>query len=218
MTEDAIEIPYDRGALPGLLVRPDGARWLYVLAHGAGAGMRHAFMRDIAMALASRSIATMRWELPYMAAGRSRPDSPAVAEAAVAAAVLRAQSFELPIVAGGKSFGGRMTSTAASHHLIDAARAIVFLGFPLHPAKQPAITRAAHLRDVAQPMLFVQGTRDALAEASLLKPVVSALPHATLVEIDGADHGFAVPARRRGDDILGEIATHVAGWLDALPH
>jgi predicted alpha/beta-hydrolase family hydrolase len=121
----------------------------------------------------------------------------------------------LPVIAGGKSFGGRMTSQAAAHDGI-AARAIVFLGFPLHPAKQPGTSRAAHLAQVPQPMLFVQGTRDALATPALLAPIVASLPRATLVEIDGADHGFAVPARRRGDDILGSIADSVARWLAAL--
>jgi hypothetical protein len=215
LIEAPVAIPFDGGALPGLLVRPDEARWLYVLAHGAGAGMRHEFMRSIAEALAARAIATLRWELPYMAAGRSRVDPPAVAEAAVRAAVACAQDRGLRVIAGGKSFGGRMTSSAAAHGPLPA-EAIVFLGFPLHPAKQPSTTRAAHLAGVAQPMLFVQGTRDALATPALLAPIIAALPRATLVEIDGADHGFAVPARRRGDDVLGSIADSVARWLAAL--
>jgi predicted alpha/beta-hydrolase family hydrolase len=213
----AIDIPFAGGALPGLLDHPADARWIYVLAHGAGAGMRHAFLGEISAALAARGIATLRWELPYMAAGRKRPDPPAVAEDAVRAAVARARTIgaSVRVAAGGKSFGGRMTSQAAAHGL--ALDAIVFLGFPLHPAKQPATTRAAHLRDVAPPMLFVQGTRDALAEPELLRPIIASLPRATLIEIDGADHGFAVPARRRGDDVIGEIASHVAGWLGSLP-
>ena len=212
---EELSIPFDGGALPGLLSRPSDARWLYVLAHGAGAGMRHEFMRSIAEALTARAIATLRWELPYMAAGRSCVDPPAVAEAAVRAAVSRAQDRGLRVIAGGKSFGGRMTSQAAAHGPLPV-EAIVFLGFPLHPAKQPSTTRAAHLADVPQPMLFVQGTRDALAEPHLLKPIVAGLPRATLVEIDGADHGFAVPARRRREDVLGSIADSVARWLSSL--
>jgi predicted alpha/beta-hydrolase family hydrolase len=214
-----IAIPFGDGALPGLVVRPAGARWLYVLAHGAGAGMRHAFMESIAAALGDCGVATLRWEMPYMAAKKSRPDPPAVAEAAVRAAVAAGASIAdgLRVIAGGKSFGGRMTSQAAASGTL-AVDAIVFLGFPLHPAKQPAVTRAAHLRAVPQPMLFVQGTRDALAEPALLSPIVAALPRATLIEIDGADHGFAVPARRRGDDVIGAIARHVARWLGQLPH
>ncbi len=216
---EPIEIPFGSGALPGLFVRPREAHWLYVLAHGAGAGMRHAFMEAIAGALAAERIATLRWEMPYMAAQKKRPDPPAVCEAAVRAAVATARGLapELRRVAGGKSMGGRMTSQAAAGAGALDAEAIVFLGFPLHPAKEPAVTRAAHLAKVPQPMLFVQGTRDALAALVLLAPIIAALPRVTLVEIDGADHGFAVPARRRGDDILGEIAKHLARWLDLLP-
>ena len=217
MTGEAIEIPCDGGALPALLVRPADARWLYVLAHGAGAGMRHAFREAIAAALAERAIATLRWEMPYMAAQRKRPDPPAVCEAAARAAIARAEAIGLPMIAGGKSMGGRMTSQAAAKGALPIA-GLAFLGFPLHPARQPATARAAHLARVPQPMLFVQGTRDALAEPALTRRIVAALPRATLVEIDGADHGFAVPARRRGDDILGEVAGAIARWLAALPH
>jgi len=218
MDSNEVVIPFDGGALPGLLLRPRDARWLYVLAHGAGAGMRHVFMEAIARALGERGVATLRWELPYMAAARKRPDPPAVCEAAVRAAVATARALvpELPVCAGGKSMGGRMTSQAAAHAPLEVS-AIVFLGFPLHPARQPATSRAEHLRAVPQPMLFVQGTRDALATPSLLAPIIQSLPRATLVEIDGADHGFAVPARRRGDDILGEIAIAVVRWLEAQP-
>jgi predicted alpha/beta-hydrolase family hydrolase len=223
MDAEETAIHAEGGALPGLLVRPDHARWLYVLAHGAGAGMRHPFLAGVAAALAARAVATLRWELPYMAARRKRPDPPEVAEAAVVAAVAHARQIAggLRVAAGGKSFGGRMTSQAAAHaagaHAALALDAIIFLGFPLHPAKQPSVTRARHLADVPHPMLFVQGTRDALAEPALLRPIVASLPRATLVEIDGADHGFAVPARRKGDDVVAELADHVARWLGALP-
>jgi len=218
---DAADVTIDvpGGPLPGLLMVPPGARWLYVLAHGAGAGMRHAFMEAAAGALAAAGIATLRWEMPFMAAGRRRSDPPAVCEAAARAACAagRAAAPDLRLCAGGKSMGGRMTSRAQAAAPIPGVEALVFLGFPLHPPKQPGTSRADHLAQVAIPMLFVQGTRDALADLTLLRPVVAARPLATMVEIDTADHGFAVLARRKGDDIPAEIAARVAGWLDALP-
>lgn len=214
--------PVKLGGHPGLVLRPDDARWLYILCHGAGAGMRHEFMAGIATALAARSIATVRWELPYMAAGRARPDSPAVCEAAVGAvcAAVAARWPELRRIAGGKSFGGRMTSNAAANGALPI-EGLAFLGFPLHPPKQPATTRAEHLARVTVPMLFVQGTEDDLAEPALLRPVVAALgPRATLVEIPNADHGFAVPKRTGKTDaeIRTDIAAAIAAWLDALPY
>jgi uncharacterized protein len=154
-----------------------------------------------------------------MVAGPPRPDPPAVCEAAARAACAagRAAAPDLRLCAGGKSMGGRMTSRAQAAAPIAGVEALVFLGFPLHPAKQPGTARADHLAQVAIPMLFVWGPRDALAEPALLRPVVAALPGATLAEIDAADHGFAVLARRRGDDVPAEIAARVAAWLDALP-
>lgn len=211
---------------PGLFLRPDGARWLYVLCHGAGAGMRHEFMVAMATALAARSIATLRWELPYMAAGRARPDPLSVCEPAVRAVCGAAAVRwpELRRIAGGKSFGGRMTSNAAATaSATDEAlpvEGIAFLGFPLHPAKQPATTRADHLARVPVPMLFVQGTVDELADLALLRPIVAGLgPRARLVEIAGADHGFFVPKRtgRTEADVMAELAGAIAGWIDTLP-
>ena len=205
-----------------LLERPPGARWLYVLAHGAGAGMRHPFMAGIAEALAARSIATLRWEFDYMAAGRRRPDPPAALIAAVRAACAAARELapDLRLVAGGKSMGGRMTSRAIAEAAEPRVEGLVFLGFPLHPAKQPGTSRADHLREVHLPLLFVQGTRDALAEPALLRPIIDSLgSRATLVEIDEADHGFSVP-RRSGRDtsgVMAEIADALVAWLDLLP-
>lgn len=210
-----LEIPFAGGPLPGLVRQPAAARWLYVFAHGAGAGMRHAFMAAMADALAAHGIATLRYELPFMARRSRRPDPPAVCEAAVRAACAVGMAIGLPMLAGGKSMGGRMTSQAQAHAPLEGVRGLVFLGFPLHLAKKPATTRAVHLAGVRVPMLFVQGPRDALAEPALLAPVLAALPTATYAEIDGADHGFAVPARRRGDDIPDEIAGHVARWIAA---
>jgi predicted alpha/beta-hydrolase family hydrolase len=204
---------------PGLLLRPEAARWLYVLCHGAGAGMRHEFMTAIATALAARSIATLRWELPYMAAGRARPDPQPVCEAAVREVCGAAAERwpELRRIAGGKSFGGRMTSNAAAGAALPV-EGLAFLGFPLHPPKQPATTRAEHLARVPVPMLFVQGTEDELAQLALLRPVVAALgARAQLIEIAGADHGFFVPKRGgTPGDVRAAIAGAIAEWLESL--
>jgi len=203
-----------------LLVRPPDARWLYVLAHGAGAGMRHPFMESIATALAARAIATLRYEFPYVAAGCKRPDPPGTLVATVreACAAARDLAPDLRLVAGGKSMGGRMTSTALAAAPEPRVEGVIFLGFPLHPAKQPATVRAAHLPGVPVPMLFVQGTRDALAEPALLRPVIAALgPRATLHEIEGADHGFSVPKRASlSGVVVDHIGDVIAGWLDGL--
>ena len=200
--------------LPALLLRPDDARLLYVLAHGAGAGMRHEFMGKIAQALAARKIATFRYQFPYMADGGRRPDPPRVAEAAVRAAIAAAAREELPMIAGGKSFGGRMTSQLCAREP-QPLRGLVFLGFPLHPAKQPAETRAAHLPDVTLPMLFLQGTRDALADLDLMRGVTNRLgARATLHVVDGADHGFHVlkSSGRTDAQVLDELADTIVAW------
>jgi uncharacterized protein len=204
---------------PGLLVRPARARWLYVLAHGAGAGMRHAFLEEIAGALAGAGVATLRWEFPYMAAGRARPDGPAVAHAAVRAvwSAARGRFGELPMFAGGKSFGGRMTSGAHAEAPLAGLRGIAFLGFPLHPPDRPGIERAEHLaRTAPAPLLFVQGTRDDLAALPRLRPVVARLGRrARLHVVAHADHGFDVLVRsgRAKADVIEEIAGAVAAWM-----
>jgi predicted alpha/beta-hydrolase family hydrolase len=204
---------------PGLLVRPARALGLYVLAHGAGAGMRHAFMAEIAEALAGAGVATLRWELPYMAAGRSRPDAPAVAHAAVRAvwSAARARFGELPMFAGGKSFGGRMTSGAHAEAPLEGLSGIAFLGFPLHPPDRPGTERAEHLaRTAPTPLLFVQGTRDELAPLPRLRPVVARLGRrARLHVVRHADHGFDVLVRsgRVKADVIAEIAGAVAAWM-----
>ena len=203
-----------------LLDAPDDARACYVLAHGAGAGMKHPFMTAVAQALATRGIATLRYQFPYMEQGSRRPDVPAVAHLAVRAAVAEAaRRFpELPLLAGGKSFGGRMTSQAQAARAMDRVVGLVFLGFPLHPAGKPSDERGAHLSDVSIPMLFLQGTRDDLAELSLLKPLVEKLgAAATLRLIDDANHSFRVPAKsgRRDADVLAGLADTISTWLDA---
>jgi len=211
-------VDVDLDGQPGLLVRPADARFLYVLAHGAGAGMRHAFMTAVADALAARGVATLRWEFPYMAAGKARPDRPAVAEAAVRAvwAAARARFAELPMFAGGKSFGGRMTSRAHAAEPLPGLAGLAFLGFPLHPPTKPGTERAEHLGAATGPLLFVQGERDELANLDLLRPVVAGLGRrATLHVVAHADHGFGVLKRsgRTEADVLAELATTVARWM-----
>src|SRR5688572_8644997 len=177
-----------------MLVRPRGARLMLVLAHGAGAGMRHPFMQAFAEALAGRGVATWRYEFPYMAAGRARVDPPDVCDATVREAVAAAAAAtpRLPLVAGGRSFGGRMTSTAQARAPVEGVRGLVFAGFPLHPAGRPGTSRADHLTGVDVPMLFLQGTRDELAPLAALRPIVGELARATLHVVDDADHGFHV--------------------------
>ena len=216
-----ITLPGSGTELSALLVRPPDARLLYVLAHGAGAGMRHPFLERTAAALAGRGIATLRYQFPYMERRQRRPDPPAVAAAAVRAAVETAGKTapDLPLVAGGKSFGGRMTSTAQAEAPLAGVRGLAFLGFPLHPPGKPAITRADHLDDVAVPMLFLQGERDDFAELLLLRQVLRRLgARATLHLVKGGDHSFGVPksAGRTPDQVLGEVCDALASWAAEL--
>src|SRR5690348_5811228 len=178
----------------GLLLRPTDARLLYVLAHGAGAGMRHPFLEAISQRLAEQGIATLRYQFRYVEQRSRRPDPPAVAAATVRAAVVEAARLApgLPLVAGGKSFGGRMTSTAQAEEPLPGVRGLVFLGFPLHPPGRPDDTRAEHLARVTIPMLFLQGTRDEFADLALLRPVVKRLgDRATLHLVEGGEIGRA---------------------------
>jgi predicted alpha/beta-hydrolase family hydrolase len=205
------------GRVSGLLTRPAHARVLYVLAHGAGAGMRHRFMEAIAAALAERGVASLRYQFPYVEAGTRRPDPPAVLEATVRAAVAAAAQAapDLPLIAGGKSLGGRMTSGAAARAALPGVAGLVFLGFPLHRPKQPSEDRAAHLGQVTLPMLFLQGTRDELADLGLITGVCARLGAlATLHVVEGADHGFEVLKRsgRTDADVLAELADTVVSW------
>jgi uncharacterized protein len=205
----------------GLLLAPPRARAVYVFAHGAGAGMAHPFMAAVATELAERGIASLRYQFPYMEAGGKRPDPPKVAQAAVRAAVTETARLlpSLPLIAGGKSFGGRMTSQAQAASPLPGVRGLAFLGFPLHPAGKPSDERAEHLADVKIPMLFLQGTRDTLAEVKLLKPVVKRLgTRATLTLFEDADHSFHVPARsgRKDADVRTEILDAFAEWTLAV--
>jgi predicted alpha/beta-hydrolase family hydrolase len=204
------------GAVSALLVRPPDAWLLYVLAHGAGAGMRHPFLEEVARRFAGRGIATLRYQFPYMERG-GRPDPPAVAEAAVRAAVEEAARAapRLPLVAGGKSFGGRMTSSAQASAPLPGLVGLVFLGFPLHPPGRPGIARAEHLDRVAVPMLFLQGTRDEFGDLTLLRQVIARLgKRATLHLIDGGDHSFKVlkSSGRTAADVMGELVRTVEEW------
>lgn len=218
---EPVTIPLGEGAVSGLLLVPPKARALYVLAHGAGAGMAHPFLATMASLLAERGIGTLRYQFPYMERKSRRPDSPAVATHAVRAVLIFAHTVAhgLPLIAGGKSFGGRMTSNAeADEHLPDV-RGLIFLGFPLHPPGAPAVSRGAHLSEVRIPMLFLQGTRDEFAELNLLEPLVKSLGgRATLHLIDGANHSFRVPAAtgRKDADVMAELADTAAGWIDRV--
>lgn len=205
------------GDVSAFLLRPPDAWLLYVMAHGAGAGMRHPFLERISASLAARGVATFRYQFPYMEAGRNRPDPPHVLETTVRAAVTKSGEIvpELPVIAGGKSLGGRMTSSAAAAGSLDRVKGLAFLGFPLHPPGQPGTRRADHLERVDVPMLFLQGTRDGFARLDLITEVCSKLePRATLHMIEAADHSFGVLKRsgRAADQVIDELAGSIAQW------
>jgi predicted alpha/beta-hydrolase family hydrolase len=209
------------GHVSGLLLKSARSRALYVFAHGAGAGMTHRSMTSIAEGLAERGIATLRYQFLYMERKSGRPDAPKLAQAVVRAAVAEARRLEpeLPLFAGGKSFGGRMTSGAQAVEPLAEVKGLIFLGFPLHPARKPARERAEHLAQVHIPMLFLQGTHDALAELDQLDPVIKSLDkRATLKLLDQADHSLHVPAKtgRRDADVLKEMLDDFASWVDKV--
>lgn len=206
------------GETSALLSLPTSARSLLVLAHGAGAGIDHPFMRDLSAALGRHEVATFRYNFPYAEHGRRRPDPTAVCTATVRSALATARGHTpgLPLFAGGKSFGGRMTSTAAAHESLTDVRGLVFFGFPLHPIGRPSVERGDHLDDVDVPMLFLQGTRDRLAEMDLVESVCDRVgDRATLHVVDGADHGFHVLKRsgRTDTEVLDELAATTAAWI-----
>lgn len=219
---EAVIIPVDAArSVSGLLTGVATARACYVLAHGAGAGMRHPFLADVAVGLAERGVATLRYQFPYMEQGARRPDSPAVAQATVRAAVAVAasQGPELALFAGGKSFGGRMTSQAQAVSPLPGVRGLIFLGFPLHPPGRPSDERARHLADIKIPMLFLQGDRDEFAHLPLLQALIDRLAaRATLKLFPNANHSFHVPARtgRKDSDVKSEMLDIIRDWMEAV--
>lgn len=221
VSERRIAVPEAGGEVSALLVRPARTRALYVLAHGAGAGMRHAFMEAMAQRLAGRGIATLRYQFPYAERGGRRIDAEPVLLATVRAAIAagRTEAGAARLIAGGKSMGGRMTSRAAAAEALTGVSGLAFLGFPLHPAGQPGTARADHLARVAAPMLFLQGTRDTLADLALLRPVVTSLgTRATLRVIEHADHSFHVLKRsgRTDEEVLDELSGALGDWVEGL--
>lgn len=221
-TEHRFVATESAGDVTGILERPDHARALFVFGHGAGAGMRHAFMEAACGALARRSIATFRYHFPYMEEGRKAPNPAPVLMKTVRSAVAEAARLapELPLLAGGKSMGGRMTSMAAAKEALPGVRGLALFGFPLHGAgKAPSAERGAHLADVGLPMLFLQGTRDTLADLTLLAPLLDGVnPRPVLHVEEGADHGFHVPKRsgRTDEEVLASVCDRFAAWVEGL--
>lgn len=222
-TQSKLVVP-DVGEVSALWLRPEDARWLLVLAHGAGAGMSHPFLAKLAGELAAANIATFRYQFPYMEQRRRIPDPPSVLKSTVRAAAQAAIQTApgLPILAGGKSMGGRMTSQAAADHPaeLDRVRGLVFFGFPLHPPGRPGTKRAEHLAEVRTPMLFLQGTRDQFADLNLLRPICANLGLvATLREIETADHSFHVlkSSGKTDAEVIRELAQSVRAWAETLP-
>lgn len=221
MDADKILIAVGDERISGLLIRPPAAKALYLFAHGAGAGMSHKAMESNAQGLASRGIATLRYQFPFMEKGSRRPDPPRIAHLAVRAAAAMASALapDLPLIAGGRSFGGRMTSQAHALDPLAGVRGLAFLGFPLHPAGKPGVERAEHLLSIQTPMLFVQGDRDALAERGLLDGMVGKLgPNATLHFISDADHSFKVAAKsgRTPAEVEAEILDTMVNWIEEI--
>lgn len=213
MNTDSFKLPVSpaAGDVSAEFTIPADLRFIMTLAHGAGAGMNHPFMVNLAHALAENGIGTLRFNFPFMEQQKRRPDLPAVAHKTIECAVQQANKLfpAIPLFVSGKSFGGRMSSQLMSAHPIKYVRGIVFFGFPLHPAGKPSIDRADHLKKIKCPMLFLQGTRDELATFELIQDVTSSLPDATLEKIEGADHGFKAGKQ----DVIPLLATKTAAWL-----
>lgn len=214
MKTQAISVTTPSGDVSGELIVPPDMTAIYVFAHGAGAGMAHSFMVSLSEELAQHGIATLRFNFPFMENRKGRPDFPPVAEGTVEAAINQAHTLypDTPIFAGGKSFGGRMSSQLLSKRNPGFVGGLIFVGFPLHPAGQPSVDRADHLYKVNVPMLFLQGTRDTLAEWDLISGVCSSLPGASLVKIEGADHAFKV----KGRNAIPELAEAIIKWISKL--
>ena len=225
VTKESRFVVAGAGEVSALFAHPKNARWLLLLAHGAGAGMTHPFMENLSAELATVGIATLRYQFPYMEQRRRVPDPPAVLTATVAAAAQAAKQAapDLPLLAGGKSMGGRMTSQAAAQQpqavALDGVRGLVFFGFPLHPPNRPSTKRADHLANVTIPMLFLQGTRDTLADLHLLRPICTHLgSRPTLHIIESADHSFHVlkSSKKTDAEVLRELAQTTAAWAQKI--
>lgn len=219
MPPQQVSIALGEEGVTGLLLRPEGAKALYLFAHGAGAGMTHRAMASNADGLAARGIATLRFNFPYMEKGSKRPDAPNIAQSAVRAAATKAAELapDLPLFAGGRSFGGRMTSQAQALEPLAGVRGLAFLGFPLHPAGKPGVERADHVIDVQVPMLFVSGSKDALAGMDLLQPVVAELgSRATLHVVEHADHSFKTAAKsgKTSAQAEAEALDALSDWIE----
>ncbi len=215
-TKVKIDISAEIGTVSGLLIKPVDATALLVLSHGAGAGMEHHFMQALAQTLATHGIATLRFNFPYMEKGKGAPDRPKKAHPAIKAAIAVAEAHAkgLKLVAGGKSFGGRMTSQVAAADELGPIKGVIYFGFPLHPAGKPSTDRAAHLKDIKLPQLFLQGTRDTLARYDLIEEVCSDLETATLVKMEGGDHSFKT-LKRSGispEEVLEKLAKETAAF------
>ncbi len=210
----SLQIQVDNNFVSAEIVQSAGAKAVFVFAHGAGAGMNHSFMKDLSMALAVHKIATLRYNFLYMEQRKGRPDFPAAAHKAVSAAIHKASELfpALPLLAGGKSFGGRMTSQFLSSNPLPGVKGIVFVGFPLHPAGKPSTERAAHLEKIKSPMLFLQGTRDTLAEWDLIEKTCEALPLSRLVKLEGADHSFKAGKQ----NMIPILASEIDKWVGSL--
>lgn len=193
---------------------PGSPKALFVFAHGAGAGMNHSFMKELSGELAGHNIATLRYNFLYMEQKKKRPDFPAVAHRAVEAAIKKAHQIfpNIPLLAGGKSFGGRMTSQFLSLNSLSEVKGVVFVGFPLHPTGRPSIERATHLKNVNLPMLFLQGTKDKLAEWVLIEKVCAELPSSRLIRLEGADHGFKLPKQ----NLIPVLALEISQWTETM--
>jgi predicted alpha/beta-hydrolase family hydrolase len=216
--EIQIAVNAKAGMVSALLVKPPSARALLALAHGAGAGMRHRFMEEVAAQLAAREIATLRYQFPYMEKRTKRPDAEPTLTDTVRAALAAAkrQAGDLPLFAGGKSMGGRMTSLAAAQQPLDGVRGLIFFGFPLHAAGRPGAERGQHLTEIKIPLLFLQGSRDALADLKLLKPLCARIgKRADLFVVEGGDHSFHMlkSAGRADDEVLDELVEAAVGWM-----
>ena len=210
----SLKVSPDIGTVSAALITGEKSKCIMTLAHGAGAGMDHSFMAMLAQLLAEKGIATLRFNFPFTENKKGRPDTPAVAHQTIEAAILKAQKLlpEIPLFVAGKSFGGRMTSQYVAANPNDAIKGIIFYGFPLHPPGKPSIERAEHLKGVKSPMLFLQGSKDEFATWELITKVTSSLPHADLIKIEGANHGFKAGKR----DIMSELTTLTNEWIEKI--